>query len=155
MTEWIAAIPWIIAAIGWVATHFLSESRERRKEVSSQLDKVLDRLSKLEESAREFHTSAQYDAKKATSIVFEIDRIERFLHRLAVINVDDLVPVIIHHRRAITFKNFDKSSFSPVDFNSRMITDISFATQEFEDDIEGQYRVSYPPKFPYFKRPWA
>ena len=140
MTEWIAAIPWIIAAIGWVATHFLSESRERRKEVRSQLDKVLDRLSKLEESAREFHTSAQYDAKKATSIVFEIDRIERFLHRLAVINVDDLVPVIIHHRRAITFKNFDKSSFSPVDFNSRMIRSGSAKLNRPDKCIIGVFR---------------
>jgi hypothetical protein len=155
MSGWTEAVPWIIAAVGWAATHLFSEARERRKEIRSQLDKVLDRLSKLEDAARDFHSSTTFDSKKASSIVSEIDRIERVLHRLASINVNNLVPVIIHHRRAITFKNFDMSTFGTLGSTVDLIADISAVTQDFEDEIEAQYRIAYPPKFPYFKSPWA
>lgn len=145
------AVPWIVAAVGWGATHLFSEARERRKEVRSQLDKVLDRLSKIEEAARDFHSSESFDQKKVFSIVSDIDRLERTLGRIAQISVGNLVPVIIHHRRAITYRNFDKSTFQRQDYASELLADINAATQDFEDEIEAQYRLSYPSTFPYFK----
>ena len=154
MAVWTEAIPWIVAAIGWGATHLFSEARERRKEVRTQLDKLLERLAKLEEAARDFHTDESFDQKKSLSILSDIDRIERVLTRLTAIQVDNLVPVIILHRRAITFQNFDKTSFEKKDSSSEVISDINSATQDFEDEIEAQYRIAYPPKFPYFTLPW-
>ena len=154
MAGWIEAIPWIVAAIGWGATHLFSEARERRKEVRTQLDKVLERLAKLEEDARNFHTAESFDQKKSLSILSDIARIERVLARLTAIEINNLVPVIILHRRAITFRNLDKSSFEKQDSSSEMISDINSATQDFEDEIEAQYRIAYPPKFPYFTLPW-
>lgn len=154
MAGWTEAIPWSIAAIGWGATHLFSEARERRKEVRAQLDKVLERLAKLEEAARDFHTADSFDQKKSLAIISDIARIERVLTRLTAIDINNLVQVIIHHRRAITFRNFDKSSFEKQDASSERISDINAATQDFEDEIEAQYRIAYPPKFPYFTLPW-
>ena len=109
MTHWTDAIPWIVAAIGWGATHLLSEARERRKEVRAQLDVILERLSQIEGDARIFHTGLQFDHGKAASIIYEIGRIERFLSRIDQIDIQNLVPVIIRHRQAITYKNFDRA----------------------------------------------
>ena len=154
MAGWTEAVPWIVAAIGWGATHLFSEARERRKEVRTQLDKVLDRLAKLEVEARDFHTAETFDEKKSLSIISDIERIQRILARLIAIDADNLVQVIIHHRRSITYRNFDKTSFKKQKPSSEMISDINSATEDFEDEIEAQYRLAYPPKFPYFVSPW-
>ena len=154
MAGWTEAVPWIVAALGWGATHLFSEARERRKEVRTQLDKVLERLAKLEEAARDFHTAESFDQKKSLSILSDIDRIQRTLMRLTAIQINNLVPVIILYRRAITLQNLDKSSFKKQDASSEMISEINAATQDFEDEIETQYRIAYPPKFPYFTLPW-
>jgi hypothetical protein len=151
MNQWTDAIPWIVAAVGWGATHLLSEARERRKEVRSQLDKVIERLSKIEENARSFHTALEFDQGKAASLLYEIDRLERSLTRIAKIDVETLIPVIVHHRRAITYKNFDRSSFTTQELGNELIGDINSDTQDFEDEIEAQYRRNYPSKFPYFR----
>ena len=151
MSGWTEGIPWVIAALGWGATHVFSEARERRKEVRAQLDKVLERLAEIEESAREFHAGQTFDQKKSRSLLSEISRVERSLDRIKRFKLDDFTPVIIAHRRAVTYKNFDSGSFSTCELDSELLADISFATHEFEDEIERQYGRSYPSKFPYFK----
>jgi hypothetical protein len=151
MAGWTDAIPWIVAAVGWGATHLLSEARERRKEVRAQVDKVLDRLAKIEEAARDFHSADSFDQKKSLFILSEIHRLERILTRIPGMNIDNLVSVIILHRRAITYQNFDMSSFQRLDLGGELIGDINAATQDFEDEIEAQYRLNYPANFPYFQ----
>ena len=73
------------------------------------------------------------------------------LGRITRFNVDIFTPVIILHRRAITYKNFDSGTFNSCDPGSELLMDISAATYDFEDEIERQYRESYPSRFPYFK----
>lgn len=156
MTTFAEASPWIVAAIGWGATHIFSEARERRKEIRSLIDeKVLERLAKVEELAIDFHCGDSFDPQKAHTILSELNRTERALINLTAITIDNLNRVIIHHRRAITYKNFDKTSFVKQEVTSDLIFKINAATQDFEDEIETQYRISYPPKFPYFKTPWS
>ncbi len=75
---------------------------------------------------------------------------QRFLSRIDQIDIQNLVPVIIRHRQAITYKNFDQSSFVVHRLDSELLSGINVATQDFEDEIEAQYRSSYPAKFPYF-----
>ena len=151
MNGWTEAVPWIVAAAGWGATHLLSEARERRKEIRVQLDKTIERLAKIEESARSYHCGSSFDLQKSLSLISEISRLERSLARVTRFNLDDFTPVIIMHRRAITLKNFDSSSFSSCDQDSEMLMEISAATHDFEEEIERQYRGSYPSKFPYFR----
>lgn len=145
------AIPWIVAAIGWGATHFLSEARERRKEVRAQIDKISEKLSKLQDAAMNFHTADRYDERAATGILSDIDRIERHVSRISRFDTDCFNAVIIQHRRAVTYRNFDKSTFSQQTFDGELLVEVNSATQSFEDELEAQYRISYPSKFPYFK----
>ncbi len=153
MNSFTEAVPWIVAALGWGATHLFSEARERRKEVRAQIDKALERLTAIEQSARAFHLSDEFDQQKALAILSDIGRLERFVGRITKFQIDNFTPVIIQHRRAITYKNLDKSSFNSQKFESELLADINSATQDFEDELEAQYRLSYPTTFPYFRMP--
>jgi hypothetical protein len=148
--SWINAIPWIVAVVGWFATHLFSEARERRKEVRAQIDKILDRLFKLEETARQFHTGVEFDYAKSLEIISEIDRVERAISRITRYKIDEFVPTIIHHRRAITLLNFDSSIFVEQKSNSEILTNVSNATKDLEDELDIQYNIRYPSRFPYF-----
>ena len=151
MAGFFDAVPWIIAAVGWGATHLLSEARERRKEVRAQIDKLSDRLAKLQDDAIKFHTQAAYDDRGSAAILSEIDRMERLVARNSRFDSDCFIAVIIQHRRAITYKNFDKSAFVQQPFDSDLLAEVNVTTQAFEDELEAQYRISYPSRFPYFQ----
>lgn len=153
---WEASIPWIVAAfvaaIGWASTHLLSEARERRKEVRAQIDKLFDQLYKLEQDARSFHCSKEYDAAKAGDIDSKIQILERSMNRVPIFTIDDLVPPIIRLRRSITLQNFDMSEFVTQTQYSDILQDIFTASQDVEDEMERQYRKRYTASFPYFRK---
>jgi len=139
--------------VGWFATHLFSEARERRKEVRSQLDKLLDKLFSLEKDAVEFHSCATFDSSKTGGLLGQVDRIERILGRLPIVRLDDVVGPIIHHRRAITLRNFEASTFKPQSAGSDLLNEIASATRDLEDILEERYASEYPGSFPYFARP--
>jgi len=140
----------LLAVFGWLATHLFSEARERRKEVRERLDKLVERIVGLEDDARAFHSAAEYDEHAANAILYELDRLERSATRVQALNIDALVPMLIHHRRAITLQNFDASSFKTQAGSSEIFADIASASADFEDELERQYGVRYPSRFPYF-----
>lgn len=150
MNSWTEAAPWLLAILGWFATHFFSEARERRKEVRSQVDKLLDRLVKIEGFARDFHTSASFDEKISSELLSQLNRLEGVLGRISRFDIDNFVGVLVHLRRSITLNNFDKSKFSTQSYGSQLLSEISGAIRDFEDELEGQYALSYPSKLPYF-----
>lgn len=149
--DWLASIPWIIAAIGWAFTHFLSEARERRKEVRSQIDKLYEQLYKIEQDARVFHCSPAFDAAKAGDVLSKIQIFERSMNRVPVFIIDNFTGPIIRLRRAITLKNFDLSDFVQQSQPSDILQDVFSASQDIEDEMEAQYRSNYHPNFPYFR----
>lgn len=144
------AIPWLLVVIGWMATHLLSEARERRKSVRERFDKLVAHVVALEAAGRSFHMAQQYDETAANAILASLDRLERMADRSQALDMDALVPLLIHHRRALTLKNFDSSSFQAQPGSSDILADIADATSDFEDDIERQYVRRYPSNFPYF-----
>ena len=137
--------------VGWFATHLFSEARERRKEIRSQLDRFLERLSKLEADAITFHTAAVFDASKVGTLLAEVERVERVLSRLPVGSPDDFTGLIIHHRRAITLRNFDSTRFVTQVLGSNVLLDIGTATRDIEDEVERMYLKRFPPRFPYYE----
>lgn len=144
-------IPWAIAVIGWGATHVFSEARERRKEYRGQIDKLHERLLKIEEDARAFHCAEAYDDVKAGDLLSKLALLERLMMRVPIFAVDDLHPHIISLRRAVTLNNFDKSSFTKQPIFSEIGEGITAAVQDMEDELERQYRVHYTHQFPYIK----
>ena len=96
--DWLASIPWIVAAAGWAFNHFLSEARERRKEVRSQIDKLFEQLYKIEQDARAFHSAAAYDSVKAGEVNSKIQILERSMSRVPIFVMDGLTGYIIRLR---------------------------------------------------------
>lgn len=144
-------IPWAIAVIGWACTHFLSEARERRKEVRAQLDKIYDVLQKLELDARTFHCASTFDQDKAVELMTRAVNVWRILQRARILDVDRLNPQILAFRRAITLRNFDRSNFQTQLASSDILQEISAAAQDLEDAIEAFYNARYLNRFPFFK----
>lgn len=150
---WVHAIPWLIAVFGWFAGHAFSEARERRKEIKSMIEKIQERLAANEKLAIEFHTSIDFGEANARVITTNIDRIERTISRIQVLNDKNLEPFIISYRQAITLKNFDLSEFRQQVFASELVQEITNSAFELEDEIDRQYQERYPANFPYFKWP--
>lgn len=146
-------LPWIIAASGLLATHLFSEARERRKERRAQLDKVLERLGKLEENGKKFHLAAQFDLAAARALVAEIDRLQRAVARnLPRSSAEgELAAASIEHKRSLTFENFDQGSFSSQEPGSPLLLRIESATIDYEVLLEEEYAREYPNQFPYFR----
>jgi hypothetical protein len=147
--DWIQVVPWGIAVAGLVANHLFSEARERRKEFRSQLDKLIERLTKLEAQGTAFHTAASYDEDTARSIDSEISRIERVATRLTAHAVP--TDAIISHRQALTLRNFDSGSFQQQVGASEIVREIEATTVDYEEALEACYRNRYPASFPYYR----
>lgn len=149
--NWASSIPWIVAAVGWAFTHLLSEARERRKEVRAQIDKLYEQLYKIEQDARDFHCSDSFDSTKAGDVSSKIQILERSMTRIPIFVMDRFTSHIIHLRRAVTMKNFDRSDFVQQIQESDILQAIFSASQDIEEEMERQYRDNYKATFPYFK----
>ncbi|WP_186057589.1 hypothetical protein [Burkholderia gladioli] len=149
--DWTTSIPWLIAVLGWGVTHLFSEGRERRKEVRGQIDKVYETLSKIVRDANEFHRATARSDAAARDLVGKLRLLERQMNRIGCFDVDDFGPAIIQLRRSVTLRNFDRSEFVTQDADSDVLEGISAAAENVEDEMERQYRYSYPVKFPYIR----
>ena len=141
----------LLVIIGWAATHFLSEARERRKEVRARLDTAHKGLRDLQVSAEKFHTAVTHDAGQARNLTAEIHWFQRSLRRISILDEDELAPFLVGLRRSVTLRNFDASDFVTQSGHSDVLTGIADAIGDLEDELERQYVRQYPVSFPYFK----
>lgn len=141
----------VVVIAGWAATHLLSEARERRKEARGQLDKFFEKLQNIETAGRDFHAAQEFSPSGRAVLISGLDRLERALGRIGMLNPDHMTRPIIFLRRAITLKNFDPSIFVPQASDTEVMEDIETCVLDLEDEIERQYRYHYPSTFPYFR----
>ena len=146
IVAWLAAI---LAIIGWWATHFFSEARERRKEVRSSLDKVFVSISSLRMDAITFHESASFQDDQAQALQTAIYALQRALDRILIIDRRELSNFLKNLRQSITLHNFDRSNFVQQLHGSNIVEGISDACAELEDELDRQYAAHYPHQFPY------
>lgn len=146
--------PLILVVIGWAATHLLSEARERRKEVRARLDSAFQALQELQASAQCFHCAESFDRQQAQTLVTGIYSFQRMLARIAILDVNDLAPLIVGIRQRITLNNFEPSNFVQQGADSDIVRDIVGAVAELEDALDGRYAWRYPHRFPYFRICW-
>jgi hypothetical protein len=151
MSDTLGLVTLVLVVLGWGATHVLSEARERRKDDRKRIDTSLELLDKAQTDAVNFHTSASFDSALSFSLIARLSKLERGLARLPLSNQDALNAYIIRHRRAITLENFDASSFKQLSPTDILLSDINSSTADLENEIEQQYVIRYPSKFPYFR----
>lgn len=149
--KWGEAIPWMIAILGWFAAHVFSEARERRKDIRSQIEKTIERLSAIESLGIAFHTNPEHNETQARELTYQIHRLEKLLSRIQILDMQSLNYQIITFRRAITLKNFDGGEFSTQPPSSSLLQEITESSLAIEDEVEKQYQNRYPASFPYFR----
>lgn len=143
---WVAAF---IAIVGWAATHFFSEARERRKEVRAALDKILVSLEDLRKNAMSFHGSASFSEENAQDLQTAIYRLNRLLARVPILNAAEVAPFVKELRQSMTLHNFSKSTFVAQVAGSELLENISDRCSGLEDEFDRQYALHYPHGFPY------
>ncbi len=148
LTEFFGAV---LVIGGWAATHFFSEARERRKEVRSSIDKILEKIFEAEKTSIAFHVSSSFNEASRFDLQSQVNRIERQLNRMSALKTDAFINFIVAFRRSITLNNFDPSNFQQQAASSYLLREISNACQDLEDEIEYQYDQRYPPKFPFIR----
>ncbi|KVL84969.1 hypothetical protein [Burkholderia stagnalis] len=146
IVAWIAAI---LAIIGWWATHFFSEARERRKEVRSSLDKTIASISNLRMDAIAFHEGDCFHEDKPQELQTAIYSLQRTLDRIPILDRRELSGILKNLRQSITLRNFDRSVFDQQAHGSEIVEGISDACAELEDELDRQYAAHYPHQFPY------
>lgn len=149
-TELLTSLPWVVAAVGLIATHLLSEARERRKEIRAQLDRLVERLTALEDRGIKFHAATTFEAAAARALETDIASIERRATRLLASAVVSFEEEVIAHRQSLTLENFAQSTFAPQEPGSAILHEITIATAEYEEALEAAYRAQYPSSFPYY-----
>lgn len=149
--KWEESMPWMVAIFGWFVAHAFSEARERRKDIRSQIEKIIEKLSAIEELAITFHTNTEHNAGQARELTSQIQRLEKMLSRIQILDMHRLNYPIITLRRAITLNNFDSGEFKTQSLNCDLVQEITESSLIIEDEIEKQYQDRYPASFPYFK----
>jgi hypothetical protein len=117
------------------------------------IDKAQEQLLALEKAGRVFHCGAVFDDGQSIELTRGVDAFERKLNRIPIIRVENLLPLVIALRRAISLNNFDKSSFVTQTIASSILSDITASAYDLEEGVEFQYRDRYPSSFPYFRLP--
>jgi hypothetical protein len=145
----VAGFAVIVAIIGWAATHLFSEARERRKEVRSNLDKAFALIDDLRKDAGTFHQSETFGESAAQDLQTRIYRLQRFLTRVPILDSMDVSEKIKGVRKAVTLRNFDRSTFLQQQAGSDVLEEIADACAGLEDELDLQYGYHYPHHFPY------
>jgi hypothetical protein len=143
----IAAIGWIIALVSLIFNHRLTNIRDTRKEIRSEIDKFVSSLKLLRDAANDYYFPAKSDTNSKRMIVDihnQITELDRFIGWLKALkggidldnNFSDLFEII-------TGDDFESSSHISGAHYSDKCKEISLKTQETIADIENWYKKKY------------
>lgn len=133
--EYANLITWILVIGGWIAVHFATLSRERRKESREAVSKIIDDLRLIESLAVVFNTSDKYDFSCSVSLIWRVDRAIKTLQRVPLKTLHIPTELLTRFRQALT-TNTDKSSFLAQAHDSEIVNEIHHITDELIDEIE-------------------
>lgn len=143
-------IGWALIIAGWLANHWLSEIRDRRKEVRSALDSFHSKVESLRDEAIKFHVGKEYNENIANSLLMTISKLEVIALRLRLLNEENVARLFKGTRQAITLNNFESSSFICLPMHSSIIIDIEISVEDISSTMESAYSYEYPINFPFY-----
>lgn len=138
----VQAITWVIVIIGWLIVNHQNNQRERRKEIRQAIDKIVAKIDDIERSALTFHQTS-YNENSARELMLSIEKNNRSIARLQVIDIETYNKKVIPFRRSITLKNFDPSAQVALNGNDPQLASISTAAQNLIDILEDTYAERY------------
>jgi len=141
-------VTWGLVVGGWIVVDRLSQKREARKEVRSQVDAFIADLRTLEAQAISYHLATTYDKAAARAIKASVEHLRIRLQYLGLLTAGRRAALISRLRRAITSDNFDTVQHVPQEIDGQLIGEISSATDSLVHALESGFREEFP-------SPWA
>ena len=143
--SWFAqSISWVLIVAGWMVINNQNNRRETRKEVRASLLELYKFLDEIEDSAYEYHTT-DGDTGKARKILRAIQQIApRIIMARRGPIVFHYTKALTNFRRAITFENFDTSTFERKRPEDPFFDAIAAAKRELITALELAYSQAYP-----------
>lgn len=136
-------VTWLLVVGGWLIVNWQNNTRERRKEVRTALDKLSARLDQLEKDAIKYHTSSQPQYDEANHIKIELQRIKKQINHLHILALEFEEDGMVKLRQSITLKNFDTHTFSPQPPYSPILSGISSAKDVVIDRLESAFSTKF------------
>ena len=133
---WPTVVTWLLVILGWFAVHLATLKRERRKERREVAQNAIDELREVGMKALTFHTAAAFDGVVADELIYQTNRVIRFLQRSPLSALDLPLGRMVRLRKAITLTNADKSSFRTQAPGSQVLLDIRAAVDDMVEVIE-------------------
>lgn len=143
----VAAIGWVIALAGLIINHQLTNKRDTRKEIRSEIDKFISSLKLLRDAANDYYFPAKPDTNPKRMVVDihnQITELDRFVGWLKSLNGGmDLDNNFSDLFEIITGDDFESLLHISGEQHSGKCKEISLKTQETIADIENWYRNKY------------
>ncbi len=126
----------ILVIVGWIIVHQLSVYRDieknRREELVSALDKIMQRFNDLLVLSNEYHTNDRDRSREVTIKITLQDFQMQILHLMDICNPphEDTIKLIIHDdfklvRQAITLEHFEDEHLEPIGHDSNIIYQVA------------------------------
>lgn len=141
---WTNVITWVLVLLGWLAVHYATLARERRKERRELAKAVIDALRSLELEALRFHTAATFDSILVDQLIYQTGRAIRSLQRVPMSDLNLPLGRMIRVRKTITLRNCDRSSFQTQRAGSPILLEIRGAVDDLVDSIEEARDARWP-----------
>lgn len=135
--------------VGWIVVNWQNNNREERKEVRSSLSEVLDEITKLEDNAVEYHTSASRSTTIEKNITKLITRLSSKVRHLRL-ESGKLNKLFIRFKQAITLDNFETRRFITQGQDSEILELIGMYSEQLQDELESEFSRSF--RAPFFYR---
>lgn len=153
MPAWTVVAGWALIILGWLTNHWLSELRDRRKEIRAQLDALHELLQSILQDATAFHTGKEWDGSFVSKIKIQLRKLESSALRLSLVNDFHVGGLVKQVRQAISLENFEPSDFISQNVASDLVLGIELAVEEMANVMEGAYAAAYPRHFPFYRLP--
>ena len=143
----IAAIGWVIALAGFIINHQLTNVRDTRKEIRSEIDRFSNSLRLLRDVANDYYFPANPDTnskRMALDIHIQFNELDRLVEWLKYLkNGMDLDNNFADLFEIITGNDFESSTHISGEQYSEKCKDISIKIQETIAEIENWYSKKY------------
>lgn len=137
-------VSWLLIISGWLVINRQHNQREDRKELRTQLDKLIALLISLEGDAISYHLANEIESSSARNIKVKLKRVSHSVRHLSLGKVTDVNRRVISLRRAITLENFDTVHHTPQDPRSDLVDAINHSLDELVNYLEDAFRQKYP-----------
>jgi hypothetical protein len=142
------AVSWVLVIVGWFFVSRDQNRRERRKEVRSEIERLIHEVGQIEIRAYEY-LPTMADSKESRSLGLrlksDLQRLAQSITRLSQVDEIDVKDALTTLRQAVTLgHDFDSKLRQPCDLDSAWALEVQTAANGLIDALESTFRKRHP-----------